>query len=304
MRRFTDDRYVRRLASPPPDSGGVLRVLIIARISTVHQDRLQPGRPGRALPRSTSATATPARSVFVVVSGQGSGEILDRPRTWPGPRRRSSRAAIDLVVVEDLGRVCRRNRAVDFCEMCEDAGTRLIAINDSIDTGRDGWRLNAFFAELQARVRQQGHLPAHPPVAAQPLHQGRGRPDVPLRLRQAGDGAKADADVTKDPAAEAVYERGLRPARGRGALLRGRRLAQRRGRADRAVGEQRAVGRADGRPGRPQPDPQGRPGAQRAGQPAGEQDRPADGRSRPPPRSGWTATPRTWRSSRRTDTTG
>src|SRR4029079_11244546 len=36
-----------------------------------------------------------------------------------------------------------------FCEAAEDIGTRLIAINDHIDTGRDDWRLHAFFASMR-----------------------------------------------------------------------------------------------------------------------------------------------------------
>lgn len=52
-------------------------------------------------------------------------------------------------MVEELGRICRRNRAFDVCELCEDADTRLIALNDSIDTARDDWRLNAAFAAFR-----------------------------------------------------------------------------------------------------------------------------------------------------------
>src|SRR4051794_12221534 len=55
----------------------------------------------------------------------------------------------DLVVTDDLGRVCRRDRAVDFCESCEDTDTRLPALNDSTDTAREDWRPGAFFASFE-----------------------------------------------------------------------------------------------------------------------------------------------------------
>src|SRR5260221_399010 len=58
------------------------------------------------------------------------------------------RRGAELVVLI-IGRICRRNRAVDFCELCEDADTRLVAINDSIDTAADNWRLCAFFASFK-----------------------------------------------------------------------------------------------------------------------------------------------------------
>jgi len=41
---------------------------------------------------------------------------------------------LDLVLCEDMARVCRRNRAIYICELCEDHDTRLIAINDNLDT--------------------------------------------------------------------------------------------------------------------------------------------------------------------------
>lgn len=85
---------------------------------------------------------------FVHIQGQGSGEFLDRAEPAEAEARVEA-GEFDLVVVEDLARVCRRNRAIDFCEPCEDAGTHLVAINDAIATARDDWRLNAFFASFK-----------------------------------------------------------------------------------------------------------------------------------------------------------
>jgi site-specific DNA recombinase len=72
-------------------------------------------------------------------------ERLSRVEASPAVNSRQ----FDLVVVEDLGRIFRRNRADDFCELCEDAGTCLIAINDSIDTADENWRINGFVASFK-----------------------------------------------------------------------------------------------------------------------------------------------------------
>jgi hypothetical protein len=45
----------------------------------------------------------------------------------------------DLVLMEDLGRMMRDVDAVKLCEFCKDHDTRLIAINDHVDTAQDNW---------------------------------------------------------------------------------------------------------------------------------------------------------------------
>ena len=154
--------------------------------------------------------STPAR--FRIIQGRGSGETLDRQDLADAEAAVAS-GAYDLVVVEDLGRICRRNRAIDFCELCEDAGTRLIAINDNIDTDRDDWRLNAFFASLKhesgnkdtaRRIRRSLRHRFEQGGVVQTLPYGYIKPP----------GAKTDAEVTKDPAAVPVYEEVFRRLEG------------------------------------------------------------------------------------------
>ena len=128
-------------------AGGDLRVLTIARISTVHQDARSLGDQA-AFCEKYVRDRYPGGARFDSITGQGSGEILDR-RDLAEAEARVESGVYDVVVVEDLGRICRRNRAIDFCELCEDAGTRLIAVNDSIDTARDDWRLHAGFATMK-----------------------------------------------------------------------------------------------------------------------------------------------------------
>ena len=53
---------------------------------------------------------------------------------------------IDIVIVEDRSRICRRLHAYLFCETCVDYDTRLIALNDHVDTATTGWEDSALFA--------------------------------------------------------------------------------------------------------------------------------------------------------------
>ena len=130
-----------------PRRGLELLVLIIARISTVHQD-LRSLADQIALCEKYVRDRYPGPARFVHIQGRGSGELLDRKDLADAEAAVES-GLYDLVVVEDLARICRRNRALDFCELCQDAKTRLVAINDSIDTARDDWRLSAFFASFK-----------------------------------------------------------------------------------------------------------------------------------------------------------
>jgi hypothetical protein len=57
----------------------------------------------------------------------------------------------DLVLAEDMGRIFRRVHAQLFCESCEDCDTRLIALNNHIDTAQDNWRV---FKKFSGKVKK------------------------------------------------------------------------------------------------------------------------------------------------------
>lgn len=137
-------------------------------------------------------------------SSQGSGELLDRAELAQAEAEVES-GRFDLVVVEDLGRVCRRNRAIAFCELCEDACTRLVAINDALDTTDENWRLNAFFASLKHESGNKDTSMRIRRTLRNRFEHGGIVQTFPYGYIKAPD-AKSDADVCKDPNAEAVYE--------------------------------------------------------------------------------------------------
>ncbi len=187
-----------------PRNGVMLMVLIIARISTVHQD-LRSLADQIALCERYVRDRYSGPVQFVPIQSQGSGELLDRAELAQAEAEVES-GRFDLVVVEDLGRVCRRNRAIDFCELCEDACTRLIAINDSLDTSRDDWRLNALFASFKhesgnkdtsKRIRRTLRNKFEEGGVVQTFPYGYIKPP----------GAKSDAEICKDPVAEQIFEK-------------------------------------------------------------------------------------------------
>lgn len=184
-------------------NGKLLKVLGIARISTDHQNEMSL-EDQKQLYRRWLKEHTPLPFDLHCIAGRGSGECLDRAESREAEAAVESRE-FDLVLAEDLGRIFRRMQAYIFCETCEDFETRLIAINDYVDTFREDWRLTAFFAAMrhEAYNRDTGK---------------RIRRTLRNRFVQGGvfqcaiygyikpPGAICDDDVRKDPDAEPVYE--------------------------------------------------------------------------------------------------
>src|SRR6185437_13632678 len=105
----------------------------------------------------------------------------------------------------DLGRIFRRIHAQLFCELCEDVGTRLIALNDHVDTAQDNWRVLAGFASMRhemynadtaKRIRRSLRNRFLQGGVVQTVVYGYFKPP----------GAKTDDELCKDPAAEPIIE--------------------------------------------------------------------------------------------------
>lgn len=190
-----------------PRNGIMLRVLIIARISTLHQDP-------RSLADQIAFCEKYVRDrydcpiEFIHIQSRGSGEVLDRKELAEAEAAVES-GTFDLVFVEDIGRVCRRHRAVDFCELCEDADTRLIAINDGIDTANETWRMNAFFASLKHETSNKDTSNRIRRSLRNRFGNGEVIQTFPFGYIKP-PGARKDSEVKKDPAAEAIYDEWFR----------------------------------------------------------------------------------------------
>lgn len=150
---------IRNSLNLRPRSGHILWVLLICRVSRPAKGkRKKSQRTGYQDERSNEDQIKNLKGwlrqhykdrVRVrVIKGSGSGERLDRQETVRARRTVRSRQ-FDLVLTEDLGRILRRVEAFQFCEFAEDYETRVIAINDNVDTAQDGWRMSAFFAAMR-----------------------------------------------------------------------------------------------------------------------------------------------------------
>jgi site-specific DNA recombinase len=184
-----------------PRDGRKLKIAIVARISTINQD-----------PRSLDDQVAKCRAYIrehygeqfdvIVIATQGSGEQLDRSELAELEALIESQT-IDLVITEELSRICRRTRAYDFCELCEDHGVRLIAINDRVDTSVEGWQDTAYLStwhheranrDTSNRIRRSQQNRFDNGGMVQFLPYGYLKPE----------GVKYDQQVTKDPAAEPI----------------------------------------------------------------------------------------------------
>lgn len=191
--------------NPPlvPKRGRKLVVLVICRISKKSQDEKSLADQ-EALYREWLQAHTDCEVEVFVIAGQGGGERLTR-KEYEQACDEVESGRFDLVLVEDLGRICRRVHAFLFAEACEDQKTRLIAINDNVDTAVDGWRLNSFFAVLRHEIYNTDTSKRIRRTLRNRFMQG-----GIIQFVIAGiiklEGAKLDTDLRKDPKFEPVYD--------------------------------------------------------------------------------------------------
>lgn len=127
-----------------PHGGRALKTVSVSRISTDHKDE-RSLEDQLAKHKSFMAGQYFGPIEWKVIKSRGSGEHLDRNELNELEQLIES-DEFDLVIAEDLGRICRSRRAYDLCELCVDHKVRLIAINDRVDTGEDGWEDGAFIS--------------------------------------------------------------------------------------------------------------------------------------------------------------
>jgi hypothetical protein len=136
-------------------------------------------------------------------TGQGSGECIDRQQVRDAEDLVAS-GRFDLVLMEDLGRHLRRSQAIGFCELCEDHDTRLIAINDGIDSAVP-WRLHAFFAAVKHEQSNKDTSERIKRTLRNRFVNG-GVFQIPIFGYVKPPHAKSEADVSRDPSAESIYQ--------------------------------------------------------------------------------------------------
>ena len=128
-----------------PKNGKTFQVLAFGRISTKNQDEKSLDDQEQFVRQHLSRIMPDAEFEIKAIAGQGSGQHLDREEFLELSNLVDS-GRYDIVIAEDLARILRRMQAYIFCEQAEDAATRVITINDFLDTKDDNWRQTAFFA--------------------------------------------------------------------------------------------------------------------------------------------------------------
>lgn len=190
---------------PRPKNGRFYRVLSVHRISTEHQDiRSLDDQEQRCREWVRDNLEAPSGFPAEIesIKSRGSGERLDRVELADIQDALES-GEYDLVIAEDLGRICRRNAAIALCEIGEDSGTRVVAINDSLDTLDEGWRLHAMFASFRHEQYNTDTAKRIKRSLRNRFLQG-GVFQCPIYGYLKPHPGATDSEVTKDPTAEPI----------------------------------------------------------------------------------------------------
>ncbi len=121
-----------------PRNGLTLAVLIVARISGCQSQKEVSLDDQVTHAKEVKEELYTGPTKYQVIATKGKGEWLDRPELAEIADLVRTRS-IDLIIMEDIGRMIRGADAVRLCGIAVDHGTRLIAPNDCIDTAEEHW---------------------------------------------------------------------------------------------------------------------------------------------------------------------
>lgn len=121
-----------------PRNGHVLVVGVVARISGCQNQKEVSLEDQIDHAKEVVADLFDGTAEFRVVATKGKGERLDRPELVEVEEMLRTRE-LDLLVVEDIGRLIRGTAAHRLCGIAVDHGTRVISPNDPVDTAEDTW---------------------------------------------------------------------------------------------------------------------------------------------------------------------
>ncbi len=116
---------------------------------------------------------------------------------------------LNLVLTEDLGRIIRRLHAHLFAELCCDHSTRLISLNDHVDTALPGWEDRSIFSAWHHERSNRDTGDRIKRTHRHRFDQGACL-SIPIFGYIKPPGAKSDDDVRKNPEAEPVYREWFR----------------------------------------------------------------------------------------------
>ena len=129
---------MKRNRSLSPHNGHTLKVLIVARISGCQSQKEMSLDDQIDHAKEVIAEIYDGSVDFRVISTKGKGERLDRPELQEIEELLRS-GKLDVLVMEDVGRLIRGGAAVRLWGIAVDHRTRCIAPNDYVDTENEQW---------------------------------------------------------------------------------------------------------------------------------------------------------------------
>ena len=202
----------RRLSAPlRAKDGRKVQVIAVARVSSPGKGKqdIRSNDDQEAMLRSVVAENVDGLNFDIkVIAGTGSGEDVTRPDLLQ-LRAEIKTGKYDVVITEDFSRIARRLMVIGICELCLDHGTRLIALNDNVDTDQAGWMDSAFFSAYHAERSNRDTSDRIKRTNSNRLKDG-GELSLPIFGYIKAEGAKDDSGLSKDPFAEPIYKEWFR----------------------------------------------------------------------------------------------
>lgn len=191
-----------------PRNGHTLQVLVVARISGCGKQKEVSLDDQVEHARQDIAELYRGKVEFLVIATKAKGERLDRPELAEAEAF-ILQGEIDVVYMEDVGRLIRGAAAVELWGMAVDRKIRCIAPNDGCDTVNDTWEEDL----MSACTNHVSHC-AH--TSRRIKHKSMTRfkrtggplPTLPYGYIKP-EGAKTYGEIVKDDAATPFLKRGL-----------------------------------------------------------------------------------------------
>lgn len=191
---------------PPlhPRNGSVAKIVVVTRVSSPGLGRQDERslEDQLAMHHEWLDRCVDVSFEIIEISGSGSGEWLGRAE-YLELTELVEAEEVDLVLTEDLGRILRRMHAHLFAEHCVDHGTRLIAVNDNVDTAQHGWQDSSIMASWHHERSNRDTSDRIKRTANHRFSQG-GCAAFPIAGYIKPPGSKNDSEWKKDPDWEPV----------------------------------------------------------------------------------------------------
>ncbi len=193
-----------------PKDARTLRVLLLARVSCPGEGKqdIRSLDDQEAMLRKFAVGNYGGSIDFTVIAGTGSGENLGRA-DYERLRELIRTGRYDVVIVEDLARIARRLQVHSVCELCVDHGTRLIALNDNLDTAVPGWEDRSIFASWHHERANRDTSDRIKRTLKNRFSNG-GALALPIYGYIKPPGARDDGDLIKDTDAGPIYKEWFR----------------------------------------------------------------------------------------------